>query len=159
MNILLKSQKFILILANIIVTLTLFVTVILRYVLKIDLFGVDELLLIPIFLLYFIGGAQGSYENNHIRADLLESYITSEKALDILKLINQIFVIIIGGIIVYWSFTYLLWSVNSGGNTPGWKIPLYLPHGTILIGFALMLFYTIIQFIQQIKVVFGGTAK
>ncbi|WP_342471519.1 TRAP transporter small permease [Metasolibacillus sp. FSL H7-0170] len=156
MKFIVNSQKYLLITANVLVALGLFFTVILRYFLKIDLFGIDELLLIPIFLLYFIGGAQGSYEQNHIRADLLESYITSEKTLNALKLFNQFFVLIVGGIIIYWSLNYLIWSYGAGGRTPGWKIPLYIPHGTILIGFILMVFYTLIQFIQQIKVVFRG---
>lgn len=158
MSILLKSQKFILILSSIIVTLGLVLSVIFRYVLKLDLFGIDELLLIPIFIIYFIGGAQGSYEESHIRADLIESYVTSPKILNALKLFNQLFVLIVGIIIVIWSFNYLLWSFSSGGDTPGWGIPLYLPHGTILVGFILMVFYTFIQFLNQIKLTFGNKA-
>lgn len=157
MNSLINVQKALLIISSVLVTLGLFATVILRYVFKYDLMGIDELLLIPIFVLYFLGGAHGSFEESHIRADILESYINSDRVKDYIRLFNQLFILVVGTIVVVWSTNYLLWSVSEGGSTQGWKIPLYIPHGTILLGFALMTFYTLIQFLQQIRGVIVST--
>ncbi len=141
------------VISSILILIGLFLSVTFRYVLKIDLFGIEELLLIPTFLLYFIGAAQGSYEGSHITADILESYIKSEKIKAWNRLITSAVTLIVCLIITFWNSQYLIWSFNNGGTTSGYQIPLYIPHGTVSIGFILMSFYSLIHFFHQISLV------
>ncbi|RKL64800.1 hypothetical protein CR203_24350 [Salipaludibacillus neizhouensis] len=150
---LVKVQKGIMIISSILILIGLFLSVCLRYVFKIDLFGIEELLLIPIFLLYFIGAAQGSYEKSHITADILESYVKSGKIKAWNRLVTSVVVLIVCLIITFWNSQYIFWSFNNGGNTSGYQIPLFIPHGTVLIGFILMSFYSLIDFFRQISMV------
>ncbi len=153
MNILLKLQKGILIISSLLILLGLFITVTLRYVLKMDLFGIEELLLIPIFLLYFIGAAYGSYEKSHITADLLDSYIKNKKFKLWNGLITSLITVLVCLIITYWNTEYFIWSFNQGAKTSGWGIPLFIPHGTVLMGFILMSFYSLIHLYRQTRLI------
>lgn len=153
MNILVKVQKGIMIISSLVILMGLFLSVCFRYVLEMDLFGIEELLLIPIFLLYFIGAAQGSYEKSHITADIVDSYIKNQKIKAWNRMVTSLVTLIVCLIITFWNTQYLVWSFHNGGNTAGYQIPLYIPHGTVLIGFLLMSLYSLIDFARQIGMV------
>lgn len=155
MNVLIKIQKSLLVVSSIIVLIALFFGVTLRYLFEIDLFAIDEVILIPIVILYFIGGAHGSYEKSHIRADILDSYLKSDQLKALFASIAAILTFLTCVVIVYWNLQYLIWSYNSGGKTPGWKIPLYIPHGLVFLGFVLMTLYSFIHMISEIKILFN----
>ncbi|MEC1715141.1 TRAP transporter small permease [Schinkia azotoformans] len=159
MNFLVKLQKGILIISSLLVVIGLFTAVVLRYVFKLDLFGITELLLIPTFLLYFIGGAQGSYEKSHITADIVEAYLKNEKVKNWVTVFTSLVTLIVCIIATKWTFDYISWSFVSGGKTPGWKIPYYIPHGTVLIGFILMTFYTIVHLVCEFSTAIKGTSE
>lgn len=139
------------------VVIGLFIAVVLRYLFQIDLFGITELLLIPTFLLYFIGGAHGSYEKSHITADLVEAYIKNERIKNWITVFTSLVTLVVCIIITKWTLDYVVWSFDNGGKTSGWKIPYYIPHGTVLIGFILMTFYTIVHLIREFSLAINGT--
>ena len=47
-------------------------SVVLRYCFKQNFYGSDEVIMLFAFWLYFMGAVYGSYENSHIKADLLK---------------------------------------------------------------------------------------
>jgi TRAP-type C4-dicarboxylate transport system permease small subunit len=159
LNFLVNLQKYTLIISSLLIVIGLFLAVLLRYVFEIDLFGITELLLIPTFLLYFIGGAHGSYEKSHITADIVGAYVKNESFKNWVTVFTSLVTLIVCIIITKWTFDYVIWSFDNGGKTPGWKIPYYIPHGTVLIGFILMTFYTIINLIREFSVAIKGTSK
>ncbi len=61
-KILAKLQEYVLVLTSSFLALAMFAEAFLRYVFKSDLFGIEEVLLLVVMWLYFIGGAYGSYE-------------------------------------------------------------------------------------------------
>lgn len=151
MKLLIGLQEKIMFISSIIILFGLTLAVILRYVLKIDLFAIEELLVIPTFLLYFIGSAHGSYENSHISADMTDTFVKSEKIKSLVHLFVSIITLISCLIITYWNSQYLAWSFNSGGTTSGYGIPLYIPHGTVFLGFILMAFYSVIHVFSKTR--------
>lgn len=151
MKVLVKTQKLFLLIASVIITIALFLAVIFRYILKIDLFGIEELLIIPTFTLYFIAAAQASYEQNHIAADLLESYLGSEKIKQLVNVLNSLVILIVCVILTYWNIQNVMWIYQQGAKTSGWGIPLVIPHTIVLIGFVLMTLHTLIHLLNYIK--------
>lgn len=159
LDFLLKLQKGILIISSLLIVIGLFMAVVLRYVFKVDLFGITELLLIPTFLLYFIGGAHGSYEKSHITADIVEAYLKNERVKNWVTVFTSVVTLIVCIITTKWTFDYIIWSFEDGGRTSGWKIPYYIPHGTVLIGFILMTFYTIVHLVREFSTAIKGNSK
>ncbi|PKL01653.1 MAG: hypothetical protein CVV55_08465, partial [Synergistetes bacterium HGW-Synergistetes-2] len=64
---LLKLQKALLVLSSCFVVLIMCVAVLLRYVFKTDLFGIEEIVVIAAFWLYFIGSSYGVYDKSHVK--------------------------------------------------------------------------------------------
>lgn len=151
MNFLAKTQRFIMFISSILIIIGLSLAVLLRYVLKIDLFGLEELLIIPIFFLYFFGAAYGSYENSHITADIMDTYVKNQTILKWLRIFTTFVSLAASSVFSFWAFQYFLWSVNKLEKTPGWHIPLFIPHGIVLIGFLLMSFYFLVHLIQKLR--------
>lgn len=68
-------QKWVLVFTGIIVFVLTIATVFLRYVLTMNVLGLDEIILLVIFWQYFIGAAQGSREDSQIKADMVSTVV------------------------------------------------------------------------------------
>jgi len=133
---------------TLILPITFFLVVIFRYILHKDLFAYEEWLLPVSFWLYFLSSAVGSYEDTQIRADILESYFTSPKAIWWRKVVVLTVENFISLVMVYWG---LLMIANDIGSYPFWqktialKIPFFVPHLGIFIGLVFMSFYGLLH--------------
>lgn len=155
----LKIQRFIMFASSILIVIGLSLTVVFRYILKMDLFGMEDLLIIPVFCLYFFGATYGSYENSHISADILDTYVKNEKILLIIRTFTNIISIVASGIFSFWAFQYFLWSYDKMESTSGWHIPLFIPHGIVMIGFILMTMYMLIHLYNQVQQIRTGKVE
>lgn len=64
--------------------------VVMRYVFKSSLMGVEEVMVFPIIWLYMLGGANASYEKSHIECGILTLYIKKEHSMLIFNLVKRI---------------------------------------------------------------------
>lgn len=117
--------------------------VFLRYILKSNFYGSDEIILLFAFWLYFIGAAYGSYENSHIKADLLNMYIKNMRYKDGLNLIAQAATVLVNCILLVWAYESLLWALEKMPLTTSLKIPIAIPRSAIFFGLLIMAFYHI----------------
>ncbi|MFA1820845.1 TRAP transporter small permease [Virgibacillus oceani] len=153
MRYLISLQKGIMILSAILILTGLVSTVILRYVFSTDLYGLEELIIIPAFWMYFIGASYGTYENKHISADITKVYIKSEKVKGYIKLFGTLISLIIALVFTYWSGLFIGWTVDSGATSTAWNYPLYIPQSAILFGFLLITLYTFLDLIKEFNYV------
>ncbi|GGK56788.1 TRAP transporter small permease [Amphritea balenae] len=144
-NILLRSKEYILAIASLIMAFVFFFVVILRYWFQADLFAYEEWVLMIAFWVYFLGGAMGSYENTHVKADFLLSLIDSVRTKWIVVNCTIFLEIIIGMVLSYWGWL-MLWEEISAypdwQRTTGLELPFVIPKLGIFLGFVLMTFYT-----------------
>lgn len=138
-----KFMRTVLVLCSVISTGCILYAVFLRYVLKSNFYGSDEIILLFAFWLYFIGAAHGSYENSHIKADLLNMYIRNMRYKDGLNLIAQAATVLVNCVLLVWSFDSLSWTLDKMPLTTSLKIPLAIPKSAIFFGLLLMAFYHI----------------
>ena len=124
-------------------------SVILRYVFKGNFYGSDEVIMLFAFWLYFMGAVYGSYENSHIKADLLNVYIKNMRKKDAVALLGQILTIVVNTIVLVWAVRYFGGEVAKGGLSTGLKIPLVIPKSAVFFGFLLMEFYHVVYFIKN----------
>ena len=92
---LLMIEKTIMIIASIGVVLLIFISVIARYIFEKNFAGMEELVVLVAFWIYFIGGTYGSYEGSHITADILSVFVKGEKASTVIALIRDFITTII----------------------------------------------------------------
>lgn len=124
-------------------------SVVLRYVFKGNFYGSDEVIMLFAFWLYFMGAVYGSYENSHIKADLLNVYIKNMRKKDAVALVGQILTLVVNTIVLVWAIRYFGSEIAKGGLSTGLKIPLVIPKSAVFFGFLLMEFYHVVYFIQN----------
>lgn len=149
-KILLILVKYIAILCSVISTGCIIYSVVLRYIFKSNFYGSDEIILMFAFWLYFMGAVYGSYEDSHIKADLLNVYLKNIRIKDFINLIAQVVMIVVNVILITWAWDYFLWGLEKMPLSTGLKIPLVIPQSAIFFGLLLMAFFHIVHLIRNI---------
>ena len=143
-QLLLAIQKAVLVFCSLMLAGVFVVVVFLRYVLHTDLFAYEEWVLVAAFWLYFIGGAQGSFDNTHIRADFMSVLLKHPTIQWAVTQFTVLAEFIVGSILTYWGFLMVLEDLQKYPAWPVttvWKIPFALPRLGIFVGLLLMTFY------------------
>lgn len=143
-------QKIMLFVVSILLVLGVTGQVILRYVLKSNLLGLEEMIILLAFWLYFLGGIYGSATRTHITADLTEVYIKNKKLKQFVKLIVSLITVFISCVFAYYSVDYLTWGVERGATSPVLKLPMVWSQSSVFVGFTLMAFYFIVHFVKDL---------
>ena len=76
--------------ANVVVLLSIFASVLLRYVLNLSLFGVDEIIVMVAYWLYFIGGAYATATDGHIKADLVSAFVHNARVVYVVRFLAKL---------------------------------------------------------------------
>ena len=149
-TVIVKVQRFIAIVACIVVPVLVVYQVFLRYVLHAPLMGIEELELFPIIWLYMIAGSVASEQRNHIECGILTLYIKKEKNMALFRIFKSFFSCAIGVYLCYWGWWYFTYSLKLWKYSDILRIPMFYAEGIIFVGFALMLFFTLIELVDHI---------
>ena len=151
--ILLKMQRVILVLLTLIVAFGMFIEVWLRYFLKLPLMGIEELTILAAFWLYFLGGAYGAYERNHIKAELIH-LLLGRRALGTVTIVMGLLAVILGCLLSVWGYNYVIWAIAKRPESPIFRIPMVYVQSSIFVGFVLISFYSFIELIDKTRNIF-----
>jgi len=146
---LIKIQQWLMIATSIFVILIMFVEVLLRYVFKSDLYGIEEIVVIAAFWLYFMGSSYGVYEKSHVKADILPQMM-SQKAQKILNIIIRFIMAVLCCLFAYWAVGMISHALKYMPRTTGLRIPIVISQFSILLGYFLMSIYSIIYFLEDL---------
>lgn len=134
-----------------IVPIAMVYQVILRYVFKAPLMGVEEFLQFPTVWLYMIGAAYASLTHTHIECGVLSVYVKKERTIKILEIIKTAITLIIGAWLTRWTFWYATYSLDKWKLSELLKIPQFFGDLAIFIGVLLMTIYALIDLIAAIQ--------
>ena len=140
--------------ALLILPITFFFVVIFRYILELDLFAYEEWLLPISFWLYFMASAVGSYQNKQIRADILESFFTSSRAIWTRRVVVSFVEVAISLVVAYWALLMIVGEIQSypfWQSTVALKIPFLVPRLGIFLGLVFMAFYGLLHLFVLIR--------
>ena len=125
------------------------ISTIMRYFLTKNWYGSDEIILMFAFWLYFMGAAYGSYENSHIKADIVASLAKNIRRKDLLSLLAQAVLVIVNFVLITWAIPYLTDAIVRMPSTTALSIPLFIPRIAILLGLVLMEFYHVYYLLKN----------
>ena len=154
LRLVLTLQKILLVATSLALALVFFVVVILRYGFEGDLFAYEEWVLMIAFWLYFIGGAQGSFDNTHIKADFMAAMVSSARRRWLLANVTLALELFVLVVMCWWAAEMVLEDVAEYPNWPktvAWKIPFVVPRFGIFLGFLLMAVYTAIHLYASVR--------
>jgi TRAP-type C4-dicarboxylate transport system permease small subunit len=139
-----------LIVSGVLVTCITFAAVIAR-AMNINLLGYEEILIICAFWLYMFGTAYGSYEDSHIKADIIVVMMPEGFKKDLIAILRNALTLVLGVIFLLWALQLFLWTVENGQQTPVWRIPVTISQSSILFGLTVGTFYHVVYLYDEFK--------
>ena len=146
---LVQLQRWLVIASSIFVMLIMCVEVLLRYVFKSDLYGIEEIVVIAAFWLYLIGSSYGVYDKSHVKADLIPQML-SKKVQVLLNVIVRLIMSVLCCLFTFWAIGMIGHSLKYMPRTTGLRIPIAISQFSVLLGYFLMAFYSIIYFLEDL---------
>lgn len=143
-----------LVVSSCLVTIITFVAVITR-ALNINFLGYEEILIICAFWLYMMGTAYGSYENSHIKADVIVIMMPEGLAKSLLALIRNTLSLILGVVFLLWALQLFQWTIVMETKTPVWRIPVTISQSSLLFGLVIATFYNLVYLYDEAKAFVG----
>jgi TRAP-type C4-dicarboxylate transport system permease small subunit len=136
-----------------------FVQVITRYVLQIPVMGLEETMLYPTLWLYILGAVNASRENTHIRANVLEIWLTTARQHTVLAIIGEIISLIVGLWLLSWAWDYTRYAWRVWKESPTLYIPTFYSDVALVIGLTLMMIYTAWHLWGHVRSLTKGTGQ
>lgn len=119
--------------------------VFMRYIFRMDLYGIEEIEILIAMWLYFIGASYGSYTRTQISADIVESLFPDGKAKQVIRRVRVVVAVILYMGLTYLAVDLLDFNFTSHIRTAIWKIPAYFTSVGVLLGMILMTLYGIVE--------------
>jgi TRAP-type C4-dicarboxylate transport system permease small subunit len=137
-------------LANVAIVGMILIGAFMRYLLKLDFYGSEELVLLIASWMYFLGSAAASYEDSQVSADLISSMIKSDRKRAVFKLCQLFISLFLFGLLVVWAFNYFFWSLERRPATPVYRLPMAISYFALLFSFFLSFLYQIMHICKTI---------
>lgn len=134
-----------------------FVQVITRYLLQIPVMGLEETMAYPTVWLYILGAVNASRENTHIRANVLEIFLKTERQHTILAIIGEVISLIVGLWLLVWAWDFTLYAWRVWRESPTLYIPTFYSDVALSLGLFLMMLYTANHLFRHINALLRGT--
>jgi TRAP-type C4-dicarboxylate transport system permease small subunit len=136
-----RAVELALAIAFILAVLLNFTNVIGRYVFGIALLGSDEVQVFVLVAMTFLGAAVVTRRNEHLRMDVLVRFMPAPVQFA-LRVAEQILLLVLAGFVLSQSFFYAAQMFSIGRTSDMAGVPMWIPHGSVVLGFAMILLVT-----------------
>ncbi len=126
------------------------IQIILRYIFKSPLLGIEELMIFPTIWLYMLGGASASLEGKHIECGMLDSLIKNPKTLQMTVIIKNIISVGVCIILCRLCFDFFSYSLKTWKISGSLYIPMFFGESSLFICILLMTIYSIFSLVDSI---------
>lgn len=150
-NFLLKLERAIMIFSCLAITGLVFISVIMRYILKVNYVGLEEITIMAAFWVYFIGAAYCSYDESHISADLLTHFIPEGSFKRYFMAVRSAVTAFLFIMATNYSFDLIQYAINSNTRTISLKMPLQYMYISICTGLCLISFYSVYHMVLYFR--------
>jgi TRAP-type C4-dicarboxylate transport system permease small subunit len=158
---LLKLLRIIMLIGISVSTSAVMAEVIMRYVFKSSIIGIEELAAYFAFWVYFIGASYGSYERSHIKAELTHLIFKNPRHYAKSRAVTSIISFTLALYAIPWAYKYVEWGIlrheQSRSTLFGNTYPVVLFQASILFGLVLMCFYFLVEAVQWLQPLIKGT--
>lgn len=150
-NALMKAENLVVIVCCCAMVALVFISVVLRYIFKTSFQGMEDLIMLFAFGIYFIGAALSSREETQITADIMTLVIKNHRSMTLLRFFQRLGDAILMGICAVFSTQQMLFVLGEGSRTTGLKLPLWVIYTVILVGLFLMAIYSLIHSVRYLQ--------
>ena len=133
-----RAIELMLALLFIVAVLLNFTNVVGRYLFGISLLGSDEVQVFIMVGMTFLGAVVVTQRNQHLRMDVLVGFMLAPVR-TLLRIAEQLLLAVLAGFVLTQSYFYARQMLRIGRTSDMAGVPMWIPHGTVALGFALML--------------------
>lgn len=133
------------------VTLLMFLQVVLRYVFRAPLMGVEELCAFPAVWLYLFSAVKCSSERSHLVARVLEIFCRRRRAQFALRVLAACCSSLVLMWLTWWGYDYLKYALRIRKHTPSLYLPTLYYEACVFAALALMLLYTLLEVAEMTR--------
>ena len=121
-----------------------------RYVFGVSLLGADELQVFIMIAMTFLGAAVVAHRNMHLRMDVLVRALP-EPVQVLLRILEQVLLAVLAGFVLSQSYFYAsrIWMIGRTSDMTG--VPMWIPHGLVVLGFGLMLVIAVWRILRILR--------
>ena len=126
-----------------------FFNVVGRYGFGVTILSADEIQIFIMVFMAFLGAAVVAWRGQHLRMDVLVN--TLPASLRRLVRIFELAVVAILASFVLWNSTYYAQQMfNFGRVSDMGRVPMWIPHGAVAVGFGLIAFVACLRLVQML---------
>jgi len=132
-----------------------FANVIGRFLLQTSLIGSEEIQVFILIYIAFLGAAIATWRNEHLRVDVVVLRLP-RVARNLLQAGELVVLAVLAGFVAFNSFNYARQMLEIGRKSDMISLPMWIPHGAVSVGFALIL---VIALLKTIRWLHGGSVE
>jgi len=126
-----------------------FTNVVGRYLFGISFLASDEVQVFIMVGMTFLGAAVVTRRHEHLRMDVLVQFMPGPVRLA-LRIAEQLLLIVLAGFVLSQSYFYATQMLKIGRASDMAGVPMWIPHGTVALGFALILLIAVWRLVTVI---------
>ena len=150
-KIIIRFEEIVMMTVGILLPSIVTVGVFFRYVLKTDLYAIEEIEIFLAIWFYFMGSAYCSYKEAHITADILQAMTKSFKLRKIYRVIATGLSLAISIVFTYWCTDMVTYAWKKSPVSAVWKIPLVAQYIAVYLSMILMSIYAFRDFTRACR--------
>ncbi|PKH86323.1 TRAP transporter small permease [Colwellia sp. Bg11-28] len=137
----------------------MFTQVIMRYVLESPFAGIEEAAILMAVWIYFLGMGYATKERAHIHGGIVSLVVTDPFKIELIRFIVSIICTIAACIFGYYATKYGLFVIEKGRMSLYLQWPKGLWSASMIFGFAMMVFYFMLQIIKDYRAMLAAKAQ
>lgn len=149
-DVLARGFSLFIVMGGVLMTLTVVLQVLLRYVFKQPLFGLEEFSRLVAIWIYFLGAVLSTKNDNHVQGDVANKYISGKRTRIALRVFVWILCLVTCLLFLYHSGSYSWWIYGTGERTTGLWWPRVISVGSMFFGAVFMTLYSLANVIKYL---------
>lgn len=131
-------------------TLLICTEVLFRYFLHRPLYGIEELAAYAAFWLYFMGGAHGAFQRNHISASIINLVFKKHPRTEIfITTVRSLLTTVVCVWMTVLAYDFFIWGLQRNERSLELDMEMAWFHSPVFFGLALMSLYFFVEFIDH----------
>lgn len=130
------------------IALAVVLQVVLRYIFKAPLFGLEEFSLLIAIWVYFLGAILGTKLDAHVQGDVAARFFRTARSRAVVKVITWVLSCTACTLFLYHSATYSMWLYETGERTTGLWWPRVISVGSMFFGAVFMTLYCVVNIVK-----------
>ena len=136
----------------------MFTQVIMRYVLESPFAGIEEAAILLAVWVYFLGMGYATKERAHIHGGIVSLVVSDPFKIEMIRFIVSIICTIAACVFGYYATKYGLFVIEKGRMSLYLQWPKGLWSGSMIFGFAMMIFYFLLQTVTDYQAMLAAKA-